>query len=59
MITYSHASFVHFVLVLQCVLYDSIVARLTSDIELAFDGNLTGDAVFGDLTSAYATAWRR
>ena len=35
------------------------VAKLTSDIELAFDGNLKGGAVFVDLTAAYDTVWRR
>ena len=35
------------------------VAKLTSDIELAFDGNLKGGAVFVDLTRAYDTVWRR
>ena len=31
------------------------VAKLTSDIELAFDGNLKGGAAFVDLTAAYDT----
>ena len=35
------------------------VAKLTSDIELAFDGNLKGGVVFVDLTAAYDTVWRR
>ena len=35
------------------------VAKLTSDIEQAFDGNLKGGAVFVDLTAAYYTVWRR
>ena len=35
------------------------VAKLTSDIEQAFDGNLKGGAVFVDLTAAYDTVWRR
>ncbi len=35
------------------------VAKLTSDIELAFDGNLKGGAVFDDLTAAYDIVWRR
>ena len=30
-------------------------AKLTSDIELAFDENLKGGAVFVDLTAAYNT----
>ena len=35
------------------------VAKLTSDIEQAFDGNLKGGAVFVDLTAAYDTVWCR
>ena len=35
------------------------VAKLTSDIEQAFDGNLKGGAVFVDLTAAYDTVRRR
>ena len=35
------------------------VAKLTSDIELAFDGNLKGGDVFVDLTAAYDAVWRR
>ena len=32
------------------------VAKLTSDIEQAFDGNLKGGAVFADMTAAYDMA---
>ena len=35
------------------------VAKLTSNIEQAFDGNLKGGAVFVDFTAAYDTVWRR
>ena len=35
------------------------VAKLTSDIELAFDGNLKGGDVFVNLIAAYDTVWRR
>ena len=35
------------------------VAKLTSEIEQTFDGNLKGAAVFVDLTTAYDTVWRR
>ena len=35
------------------------VAKLTSDIEHSFDGNLKGGAVFVDLTAAYDTVWHR
>ena len=37
----------------------STLGNNPSDIELAFDGNLKGGAVFVDLTAAYDTVWRR